>query len=63
MTSTEPDTFAPGDPDRVRGDHAAAPDGQGCPACPHRWEAHDALGRRFCTATRDVGWNRGCICR
>lgn len=34
-----------------------------CAACPHLWSAHDALGRRFCTATRVVGWSRGCICR
>ena len=34
-----------------------------CSACPHTWSDHDALGRRFCTATRDVGWDRGCICR
>lgn len=34
-----------------------------CSACPHEWSEHDALGRRFCTATRDLGWDRGCICR
>jgi hypothetical protein len=34
-----------------------------CSACPHAWSKHDALGRRFCTATRDLGWDRGCICR
>jgi hypothetical protein len=33
-----------------------------CSVCPHTWSEHDALGRRFCTATRDVGWSRGCIC-
>ncbi|WP_116706549.1 RGCVC family protein [Actinomycetospora cinnamomea] len=33
-----------------------------CTVCPHAWSAHDALGRRFCTATRDVRWSRGCIC-
>ena len=33
-----------------------------CSVCPHTWPGHDALGRRFCTATRDVGWSRGCIC-
>ena len=34
-----------------------------CQVCPHRWADHDALGRRFCSATREVGWERGCICR
>ncbi len=34
-----------------------------CPVCPHRLAEHDALGRRFCDATREVGWRRGCICR
>jgi len=41
----------------------AEPDGSTCAACPHLWTAHDALGRRFSTATRVVGWSRGCICR
>jgi hypothetical protein len=36
--------------------------GPSCSVCPHTWSEHDALGRRFCTATRDVGWSRGCIC-
>jgi hypothetical protein len=35
------------------------PDGSTCAACAHLWTAHDALGRRFCTATRVVGWSRG----
>lgn len=34
-----------------------------CTVCPHVWAAHDALGQRFCRATRDVGWERRCICR
>jgi hypothetical protein len=34
-----------------------------CQVCPHRWADHDALGRRFCSATLEVGWERGCICR
>ncbi|HEY2193084.1 MAG TPA: RGCVC family protein [Actinomycetospora sp.] len=37
--------------------------GTTCPACPHQWAEHDALGRRFCEATRNGGWSRGCICR
>ncbi len=34
-----------------------------CAACPHAWNAHDALGVRFCTATVASAWTRGCICR
>jgi len=37
--------------------------GPSCSACPHTWSGHDALGRRFCAATHDHGWDRGCICR
>ncbi|WP_085942332.1 RGCVC family protein [Actinomycetospora chiangmaiensis] len=33
-----------------------------CAMCPHPWSAHDALGRRFCTATQVGVWTRGCIC-
>lgn len=40
-------------------EHGADPP---CTVCPHAWSAHDALGRRFCTATRDVRWSRTCIC-
>jgi hypothetical protein len=34
-----------------------------CTVCPPSWAVHDALGRRFCTAIREVGWSRGWICR
>jgi hypothetical protein len=34
-----------------------------CAVCPHAWSDHDALGRRFCTATQVGVWSRGCICR
>ncbi len=47
----------------VDSDHPCGPHGPTCTVCPHPWAVHDALGRRFCTATRDVGWSRGCICR
>ena len=33
-----------------------------CPACPHPADAHDALSRRFCAATRAGGLRRGCLC-
>lgn len=50
---------APTDTDAVLDETGEA----SCSACPHAWPNHDALGRRFCTATRDLGWDRGCICR
>jgi hypothetical protein len=50
--------------ERDPGHHVSGePEQATCTACPHLWAAHDALGRRFCTATRVVGWSRGCICR
>ncbi|HSK58017.1 MAG TPA: RGCVC family protein [Actinomycetospora sp.] len=55
MSSTTP---APATTDPVQDEHADP----SCSVCPHTWSEHDALGRRFCTATRDVGWSRGCIC-
>jgi hypothetical protein len=33
-----------------------------CAACPHDWDAHDAIGTRFCSATNARGLNRGCVC-
>ncbi|MCD2185762.1 RGCVC family protein [Actinomycetospora soli] len=36
--------------------------GATCAMCPHPWAEHDALGRRFCTATQVGVWSRGCIC-
>jgi hypothetical protein len=33
-----------------------------CAACRHRWEAHDAIGVRFCAATLANGTERGCVC-
>lgn len=50
----EPDRPAP-TPD----DHRA--DGL-CPVCPHRWAAHDAIDRRFCSAKIAGGSSRGCVC-
>jgi hypothetical protein len=44
-----------------------APDATGqaeasCPACPHPANAHDAISRRFCTATEAGHLQRGCLC-
>lgn len=33
-----------------------------CTACPHPADAHDALARRFCSATRTGDLRRGCLC-
>lgn len=40
----------------------AAADPTTCAACPHRWGAHDPIGRRFCSATTAGGSARGCAC-
>jgi hypothetical protein len=34
-----------------------------CDVCPHPVVDHDAIGLRFCRATRDAGTDRGCACR
>ena len=35
-----------------------------CAMCPHPWSAHDAIGVRFCTASRTSSRDdRGCVCR
>ncbi|MGI8678822.1 MAG: RGCVC family protein [Jatrophihabitans sp.] len=33
-----------------------------CVCCAHTWSSHDALGRRFCTATQAHALTRSCIC-
>ncbi|HEY2224819.1 RGCVC family protein [Actinomycetospora sp.] len=33
-----------------------------CSVCPHPWDAHDALGRRYCSASMASSQSRGCIC-
>ncbi|NYD34948.1 RGCVC family protein [Actinomycetospora corticicola] len=45
-----------------RSDGARATTDPTCAMCPHPWSEHDALGRRFCTATQVGVWTRGCIC-
>lgn len=37
--------------------------GTACDVCAHELASHDALGLRFCRATRDSSLPRGCICR
>jgi len=34
----------------------------GCPACPHPWDDHDRIAARFCAATTDRQFDRGCVC-
>jgi hypothetical protein len=64
MSSTEAPLTRTIDPGTVSGNaRTDGPDGSTCIVCPHPLAGHDALGRRFCTATHDVGWSRGCICR
>ncbi|WP_408630104.1 RGCVC family protein [Actinomycetospora lemnae] len=46
----------------ARADEDQRTDDVTCSVCPHPWSDHDALGRRFCTATRVSAWSRGCIC-
>lgn len=38
-----------------------APEGR-CPVCPHPWDEHDAIGRRFCSAKIAGGHGTGCAC-
>jgi hypothetical protein len=33
-----------------------------CGACPHRLDAHDLIGIRFCKATTASGSGRACVC-
>jgi hypothetical protein len=38
-------------------------DDPGCDVCPHSMTHHDAIGLRFCRATRASAIDRGCVCR
>ncbi|MFC5139005.1 RGCVC family protein [Actinomycetospora rhizophila] len=49
------------DPGPLSGRHGRTDDAT-CTVCPHPWPDHDALGRRFCTATQVSALSRGCIC-
>ena len=37
--------------------------GPRCDVCPHPVPDHDAIGLRFCRATRNSRLDRGCVCR
>ncbi|MEV6910019.1 RGCVC family protein [Amycolatopsis sp. NPDC051071] len=47
---------------RSLGDVAEPAADDRCPSCPHPLSAHDAIARRFCTATAAGGFSRGCTC-
>jgi hypothetical protein len=34
-----------------------------CDVCPHPVADHDAIGLRFCRATKNTGTVRGCVCQ
>jgi hypothetical protein len=34
-----------------------------CEVCPHPVSQHDAIGLRFCRATKNAALDRGCVCR
>ncbi|RZT88607.1 hypothetical protein EV383_5551 [Pseudonocardia sediminis] len=35
-----------------------------CESCPHPWADHDAIGRRFCSASNaSARTDRGCVCK
>ncbi len=36
--------------------------GDECVSCPHPMSAHDPISARFCIATSQGGYNRGCVC-
>jgi hypothetical protein len=33
-----------------------------CDVCPHPWDDHDAIAKRFCAAMAASGHLRGCVC-
>ncbi|MFE9749219.1 RGCVC family protein [Saccharothrix saharensis] len=33
-----------------------------CAVCPHPWSSHDRIAMRFCTATINGKYGRGCVC-
>ena len=33
-----------------------------CDVCPHAVDEHDAIGLRFCRATRNAALDRSCAC-
>ncbi|WP_198932282.1 RGCVC family protein [Pseudonocardia sp. Ae331_Ps2] len=69
MTRPRVRSGQPPEEDHQHGRPAPAPDtddtrpGDLCPVCPHRWEDHDAIDRRFCSAKIAGGSSQGCVCR
>lgn len=59
-------TSAPATPqqdtlDSTSGESASGPV---CESCPHPWADHDAIGRRYCSASNASSRpDRGCVCR
>lgn len=33
-----------------------------CAVCSHAQDAHDHIGTRYCSATAEGGFERGCVC-
>ncbi|MGI8800055.1 MAG: RGCVC family protein [Pseudonocardia sp.] len=33
-----------------------------CAVCSHAQDAHDHIGIRYCSATAEGGFDRGCVC-
>lgn len=60
--STRADDMISTETSAAPADSTAGLDEGGCAVCPHSWSAHDAIGRRFCTATEAGGFARGCVC-
>ena len=56
---------APSAPVRERSPQPAPPPvgDPTCDVCPHAMSSHDAIGLRFCRATRSSALDRGCACR
>lgn len=54
-------TSAPATSPHDTDESAAGPD---CEKCPHPWSEHDAIGRRYCSASiASARTDRGCVCR
>jgi hypothetical protein len=58
MTAVEPAT-----PPTAATAATLTPSGTACMACGHERDAHDAIAQRFCNATVEHAFTRGCMCR
>ena len=60
-------TSAPAPSETETAEAGTAPesaDAPTCESCPHPWEDHDAIARRFCSASRaSERSDQGCACR